>query len=119
MCSNYGLVEIAEWSNDNETLFLPNKSMRGGCGNYSESEEDAARREDGRIAMVDIYEVWVPLILFFCALTFLSNIFIVVAARWMRRPLTPTMFFSLSLAAADAMASLNVGLGLILNRQVF
>ena len=116
MCSSYGLVEIAGWSNGSETLFLSNSSVSANCGNYSESEQDFARQEDGRIAIADIYEVWVPLILFFCALTFLFNVFIVVAAYWMRRPLTPTMFFSLSLAVADAMASLNVGLGLILHR---
>jgi hypothetical protein len=66
--------------------------------------------------ITEIYQTWTPVLIFFCALTFLVNVFIVIAARWMRRPLTPTMYFSLSLAAADAVASLTVGLGLVFNR---
>ena len=66
--------------------------------------------------VIDIYQAWAPVMIFFCALTFVFNVFIVVAARWMRRPLTSTMFFSLSLAAADAVASLTVGLGLVFHR---
>ena len=59
----------------------------------------------------------VPVVIItFCALTFIFNVFIVVAAYWMRRPVTPTMYFSLSLAAADAISSLTLGLGLVLNR---
>jgi hypothetical protein len=66
--------------------------------------------------ITEIYQTWTPVLIFFCALTFFVNVFIVIAARWMRRPLTPTMYFSLSLAAADAVASLTVGLGLVFNR---
>lgn len=66
--------------------------------------------------VTEIYQIWAPVLIFFCALTFFVNVFIVVAARWMRRPLTPTMYFSLSLAAADAIASLTVGLGLVFHR---
>lgn len=128
MWSNYKAVEN-EYLNESRpsagegsfaSIFSYNNSKRGDdYGNSSESEMNAAmNREDGRIAIADIYQAWVPVILFFCALTFLFNVFIVVAAYWMRRPLTPTMLFSLSLAAADAIASLNVGLGLILNRHV-
>lgn len=85
-------------------------------GNYSDKEcEDDSGEVSYPSSIIYIYQAWVPVILFFCALTFLFNVFIVIAARWMRRPLTPTMFFSLSLAAADAIASLNVGLGLVLN----
>lgn len=63
------------------------------------------------------YSSAVPIVIIvFCVLTFIFNIFIVVSAHWMRRPLTPTMYFSLSLAAADAISSLTLGLGLILNR---
>lgn len=86
--------------------------------NNSIGEEECV--DDGgnelpELGITYIYQAWVPVILFFCALTFVFNVFIVIAARWMRRPLNPTMCFSLSLAVADAIASLNVGLGLILN----
>ena len=63
-----------------------------------------------------LYEIGVPVITFFCSLTFVINSVIVVSSAWMRRPLSPTMHLNISLAAADAVASLVVGLGLILNR---
>ena len=66
----------------------------------------------------EMYRILVPIMIVFCTLTFTFNIFIVVAAHWMRRPLTPTMYFNLSLAGADAIASLILGLGLVLHRQV-
>lgn len=79
-------------------------------------DDQQAPSGDLETSVTDIYQSWAPVIIFFCALTFVFNVFIVVAARWMRRPLTSTMFFSLSLAAADAVASLTVGLGLVFHR---
>ena len=78
---------------------------------FTDEEVDSSAKN-----ITDIYQTWTPVLIFFCALTFFVNVFIVIAARWMRRPLTPTMYFSLSLAAADAVASLTVGLGLVFNR---
>lgn len=79
-----------------------------------ESETNAENNSTQTVT--ELYQIWTPVLIFFCALTFLVNVFIVVASRWMRRPLTPTMYFSLSLAAADAIASLTVGLGLVVHR---
>ncbi len=64
------------------------------------------------------YEIGVPVMLVVCTLTFLVNMLIAVSSLWMRRPLSPTMHFSVSLAGADAAASLIVGLGLVLNRYL-
>lgn len=75
--------------------------------------EEASDKETGGYS----YSSAVPIVIIvFCVLTFIFNVFIVMSAHWMRRPLTPTMYFSLSLAAADAISSLNLGLGLVLNR---
>lgn len=91
---------------------LPNATSQANCSpELAENVE-----QDAETSVTDIYQSWAPVIIFFCALTFVFNVFIVVAARWMRRPLTSTMFFSLSLAAADAVASLTVGLGLVFHR---
>ena len=91
-------------------LFNNSSGEEDGC-----ADDDMDDNDSPESGIVYIYQAWVPVILFFCALTFVFNVFIVIAARWMRRPLTPTMCFSLSLAGADAIASLNVGLGLVLN----
>ena len=81
--------------------------------NFNEPD-DAESYFERRI--IQFYEIGVPVILLVCTLTFIVNIIIVVSSRWMRRPLTPTMHFSISLAGADAVASLIVGIGLVLNR---
>ena len=99
----------------NSTSTVPLCSSLDHNSSYHIEECEDGDPEGMESGILYIYQAWVPVILFFCALTFLFNVFIVVAARWMRRPLTPTMFFSLSLAASDAIASLNVGLGLVLN----
>ena len=88
----------------------------GDCAGHDEEEEQLVPTSSSAMNVTEIYQTWTPVLIFFCALTFFVNVFIVVAAKWMRRPLTPTMYFSLSLAAADAVASLTVGLGLVLNR---
>lgn len=89
---------------------------KGLIGNDTGTSNYEASDDGGSTNVTDIYQAWAPVIIFFCVLTFIFNVFIVVAARWMRRPITPTMYFSLSLAAADAIASLNVGLGLVFHR---
>lgn len=91
-------------------------SQVGECGHAMVMEANQTVADSPMKNVTEIYQTWAPVLIFFCALTFFVNVFIVVAARWMRRPLTPTMYFSLSLAAADAIASLTVGLGLVFHR---
>ena len=62
-----------------------------------------------------IYLITVPIMLFFCAVGTLINLSICVSARLIRRPLSPTMCFSVSLAGADAYAASILGLGLLVN----
>uniref|UniRef100_T1HD92 G_PROTEIN_RECEP_F1_2 domain-containing protein n=1 Tax=Rhodnius prolixus TaxID=13249 RepID=T1HD92_RHOPR len=52
----------------------------------------------------------------------LANALILASLRWIRRPLSPTLHISLSLAGADMFTSLVIGIGLIVNSllpQVF
>ena len=62
-----------------------------------------------------IYLITVPIMLFFCAVGAVINLSICVSARLIRRPLSPTMCFSVSLAGADAYAASILGLGLVVN----
>lgn len=111
-------------SRDGETwpcLWFNASHALGNCNNMAGGSSDVSEMADDQVDssiqnITEIYQTWTPVLIFFCALTFFVNVFIVIAARWMRRPLTPTMYFSLSLAAADAVASLTVGLGLVFNR---
>ncbi|CAG7815391.1 unnamed protein product, partial [Allacma fusca] len=62
-----------------------------------------------------MYSNVIPLMLLFCFLSSVINLFIVLSARWCRKPMSPTLYFSLSLALADAYASCILGTGLIVN----
>jgi hypothetical protein len=62
-----------------------------------------------------LYLYSIPPILIFCLVTFIVNTVIVVSSIWIRRPLSPTLSISISLASADAYASLIVGMGLVIN----
>ncbi|XP_035233466.1 adrenocorticotropic hormone receptor-like [Stegodyphus dumicola] len=68
-----------------------------------------------RNEIVDLYRIVVPILLTACLLSFIFNLLIVYSVRWVRRKLSPTICLSLSLALADAYASLVIGLGLIIN----
>ena len=62
-----------------------------------------------------LYVYALPVMIFFCVLSIFVNVIIVVSARWCRRPMTPTLYFSISLALADAAASIALATGLIVN----
>lgn len=66
--------------------------------------------------IVELYRMLIPILLSACFLSLLSNVLIICSARWIRRRrLSPNLMLSLSLAGADAFASLILGLGLVLN----
>ena len=88
---------------------LPNMTSTlspNGTGS-SASEEDLERRL--------IYLIWIPVMLFLCMVAALTNLTICLSARLVRRPLSPTLCFSVSLAGADAFAALLLGVGLLIN----
>ncbi|GFQ80677.1 g_PROTEIN_RECEP_F1_2 domain-containing protein [Trichonephila clavata] len=61
-----------------------------------------------------LYQTVVPVMLTACFLSMLFNLVIVFSVKWVRR-LSPTLYLSLSLAVADAYASLVIGIGLVIN----
>ncbi|XP_054720417.1 adrenocorticotropic hormone receptor-like [Uloborus diversus] len=71
---------------------------------FDEEEEDVK----------ELYKTVVPVMLIGCCLSMIFNLFLVFSVRWVRR-VSPTLCLSLSLAVADAYASLVIGLGLIVN----
>jgi len=77
---------------------------------YTNDTESAG---DDFISKLYLYSL--PPILIFCLVTFIVNTVIVVSSIWIRRPLSPTLSISISLASADAYASLIVGMGLVIN----
>ncbi|CAG7818761.1 unnamed protein product [Allacma fusca] len=62
-----------------------------------------------------MYSIVVPIMLLFCFASALINLVIVLSARWCRKPMSPTLYFSFSLALADAFAATVMGAGLIIN----
>ncbi|XP_037081108.1 melanocyte-stimulating hormone receptor-like [Pollicipes pollicipes] len=75
----------------------------------------AQRRTDEEELKRIIYLVSVPVMLFFCTVATIINLTICLSSRLIRRPLSPTMCFSVSLAGADAFAASILGLGLLVN----
>ncbi|CAL1293408.1 unnamed protein product [Larinioides sclopetarius] len=71
-----------------------------------EEEEDGVKKI--------LYQTVVPVMLTACFLSMMFNLVIVFSVRWVRR-LSPTLYLSLSLAVADAYASLVIGIGLVIN----
>lgn len=65
---------------------------------------------------MDYKYIYVPtLLVVFCAVSVMINIKVLASAYWIKRPLSPTLHISLSLAGADAFASFQLGLGLFIN----
>lgn len=61
------------------------------------------------------YLIFVPMMIFLCFVSVIINIKVLVSVFWLRSPISPTLKISLSLAAADALASLLLGIGLFVN----
>jgi melanocortin 2 receptor len=62
-----------------------------------------------------LYKYTVPALLTFCVISLAINIRILISIYWIRRPLSPTLHISLSLAGADAYTSLILAVGLVVN----
>ncbi|XP_065284632.1 adrenocorticotropic hormone receptor-like [Dermacentor albipictus] len=62
-----------------------------------------------------VYAIAVPVLLVGCSLAFVFNAGVLLSLRWLRRPVSPTLCFSLSLTFADAYSALLLATGLVLN----
>lgn len=83
--------------------------------NNSEIAQNSSSNPDPHHFLSSLYSIIVPVMVFFCVLTCLVNLVIVLSARWCRKPMSPTLYFSISLALADAYASFILGTGLVIN----
>lgn len=63
----------------------------------------------------NLYATILPIMLFCCILAVIVNLLIVISARWCRKPMSPTLYFSISLALADAYAAVVLAIGLVIN----
>ncbi|CAL1680360.1 unnamed protein product [Lasius platythorax] len=62
-----------------------------------------------------LYLYGAPPLILFCVISIAVNIKVLISVFWIRRPLSPTLYISLSLAGADAFSSSALGIGLIMN----
>lgn len=79
-----------------------NSSIRGLSSSFSEDQRY-------------VYSFAVPVLLVGCTLAFFFNATVLMSLRWLRRPMSPTLCFSLSLTFADALSAVLLGTGLLLN----
>ncbi|CAL1288576.1 unnamed protein product [Larinioides sclopetarius] len=84
-------------------------------GSEIDSGNTSTTKVGGMDDIVELYRVVVPILLTACCLSFVFNLTMVCSVRCLRRKMSPTICLSLSLAMADAYASLVVGLGLLVN----
>ena len=102
-----------------------------GTGNWSENSSGppaiawdpsvpvycyTANEYNTKFYLVPIYQIISPILLTLCALSVIGNTLILLTVFYMRKKhLTPTLMFSLSLAGADAVAAMSMGLGFLVN----
>lgn len=94
------------WNNTTSTAEIPTTIN---------NDTTTIKKKQIDLLMQKLYLYSIPPLLLFCLATVIVNTIIVISVRWIRRPLSPTLSFSVSLAAADAYASLVVGIGLVIN----
>ncbi|GIX88198.1 g_PROTEIN_RECEP_F1_2 domain-containing protein [Caerostris extrusa] len=81
-------------------------------GESFQNESLASTSPQDEIDLVELYRVVVPVMLIVCILSLVFNLIILLSVRWVRKSLSPTLLLSLSLAVADAYASLVIGVGI-------
>lgn len=91
--------------------------------NLTSEEPDEGFEESKNVTQIDdqthkLYLYGIPPLIFFCIISVAINVKILVSVYWIRRPLSPTLHISLSLAGADAFSSIALGVGLVMNSFV-
>jgi melanocortin 2 receptor len=88
-----------------------NWNQQGNGSSYYNQTRVTSNDETIRI----MYKYTVPALLTFCIISLAINVRILISIYWIRRPLSPTLHISLSLAGADAYTSLILATGLVVN----
>ncbi|XP_015517077.1 lysophosphatidic acid receptor 1-like [Neodiprion lecontei] len=89
---------------------IPNDKLDVGNGTTPSEELDGTTHK--------LYLYGTPPLILFCIISIAINVKILVSVYWIRRPLSPTLHISLSLAGADAFSSIALGVGLVMNSFV-
>lgn len=79
---------------------------------------DTSSMDDDKLQNDETYKLYLygtPPLILFCIISIAINVKILVSVYWIRRPLSPTLHISLSLAGADAFSSIALGVGLVMN----
>ncbi|KAG8178473.1 hypothetical protein JTE90_024633 [Oedothorax gibbosus] len=104
-CGYLSLNDSNEFEELQQNVVVPNKS----------SFDTVPTPSSDIVDLRELYRIVVPVMLTVCVLTVVFNAVILFSVKWVRKSLSPTMMLSLSLAVADAYASLVIGVGLIVN----
>lgn len=62
-----------------------------------------------------LYITFTPVLILLCVFTIIFNVILLLSVLWIRRPLSPTLYISLSLAGTDLYTSFLLGLSVTLN----
>ncbi|KAI5700989.1 hypothetical protein M8J75_005005 [Diaphorina citri] len=73
------------------------------------------QQEDMFHTMMLLYTWVVPLLIILCGICILFNMILVVSICWIRKPLSPTLYISISLAGTDMYTLFLLGCGLVIN----
>lgn len=85
----------------NYTKLVPNSSWENDTGDLNYSHF--------------LYITFTPILISLCVFSIVFNIILLFSVFWIRRPLSPTLYISLSLAGTDLYTSFLLGLGFTLN----
>ncbi|XP_050432467.1 trace amine-associated receptor 4-like [Adelges cooleyi] len=77
--------------------------------NYTEWEEE--KIEDPHL----LYIIFTPILILLCMFTIIFNIILLLSTIWIKRPLSPTLYISISLAGTDLYTSFLLGLSFTVN----
>lgn len=62
-----------------------------------------------------LYTTFTPVLILLCVFTIIFNVILLLSVLWIRRPLSPTLYISLSLAGTDLYTSFLLGLSITVN----
>lgn len=85
----------------NYTKLIPNNSWENDTGDINYSHF--------------LYITFTPVLISLCVFSIVFNVILLFSVLWIRRPLSPTLYISLSLAGTDLYTSFLLGLGFTLN----
>ncbi|XP_069189283.1 melanocortin receptor 4-like [Procambarus clarkii] len=102
--STFNITSDVTWGDEEGNWTLETTNQTGISG----SSLDFSTRQQ-------VYAIMIPLIIAFCVLSGLVSIAVVCATPWVKRPMSPTVRLSISLAAANTVFSFSLAVAVIVN----